>query len=154
MFRFLLISFLLAFLIESYVLIKIGNVIGAYWTICLSVVTAVIGVSMLRWQGLHIFKKARISLAHSKLPAITILEGVILLFSGVMLLTPGFITDTLGFIMLIPTFREGIIKRILAKSHPLHISQNRIMERHEQQEYDGSSVIKVEISNKENNLLR
>ena len=68
-----------------------------------------------------------------------------------MLLTPGFITDILGLMMLIPTFRQGIIKRILAKSHL--IFQNLIMQTYKQQGYNGSPVIKGEISDKENNLL-
>ena len=65
MFRFLFILLLLVPLAESYFLIQIGNVIGATWTICLAVATAIIGISLLRWQGFNIFKKVQISLEHS-----------------------------------------------------------------------------------------
>jgi len=115
MFRSLLILFLIVPLIEIYFLIQVGEVIGAGWTIFLVVATAVIGVGLLRMQGLSTMQRAQLSLAQGQLPALTMLEGVALLISGGLLLTPGFFTDAMGFLLLVPAIRQALIKRIVAQ---------------------------------------
>ena len=116
MFRSLFFLFLLIPLIEIYFLIQVGEVIGAGWTIFLVVATAVIGVGLLRMQGLNTLHKAQVSMAQGQLPAIAMFEGVALLFSGALLLTPGFFTDAIGFILLVPPIRQGLIKNVLAST--------------------------------------
>jgi len=113
MFRFLFILFLLVPLVEIYFLIKVGDVIGAGWTIFAIVSTAVIGAGLLRIQGASTLLRAQSNLAKGSLPAMEMMEGFALALSGVLLLTPGFFTDTFGFLLLIPPVRRWLINRNL-----------------------------------------
>lgn len=114
-FRLLFILFLTIPLIEIYLLIQVGEVIGAGWTIFLVVGTAVLGAALLRIQGLAILYEAQRKMAEGELPATAMIEGVMLLISGALLLTPGFFTDTLGFLVLIPMLRRRLARFVLSR---------------------------------------
>ena len=96
-------------LIEIYLFITLGGLIGALPTVALVIVTALIGVSLLRAQGLNTMARFQQEVATGQLPASTMLEGVALILGGALLLTPGFLTDTIGFLCLIPFTRQSII---------------------------------------------
>ena len=96
-------------LIEIYLFIQVGGLIGALPTVVLVVVTALLGVSLLRAQGFSTMAKFQQEVATGQLPATTMLEGVALIFGGALLLTPGFLTDVIGFLCLIPFTRQTII---------------------------------------------
>ncbi|MCG6886019.1 MAG: FxsA family protein [Proteobacteria bacterium] len=115
MFRYLLLLFLLVPLVEIYFLIKVGDVIGAGWTVFLVVFTAVLGVWLLRVQGISTVYKVQATLEQGELPATAILEGMLLLVAGALLLTPGFVTDTIGFLLLIPPLRARLAGWMLLK---------------------------------------
>ena len=100
-------------MIEIYLLIKVGSVIGALPTMGLVVFTAVLGAFLIRIQGFSTITRIRESMARGGIPAIEMLEGAILIVAGALLLTPGFFTDTIGFLCLIPPLRRLIIQRIL-----------------------------------------
>jgi UPF0716 protein FxsA len=108
-FRLLLTLFLVIPIIEIYLLIKVGGLIGAVPTVFLVVFTAILGAVLLRQQGFATLGRVQASLARGELPAIELLEGALLLIGGALLLTPGFFTDTIGFICLIPRLRRAII---------------------------------------------
>ncbi|ALP52129.1 hypothetical protein Tel_02645 [Candidatus Tenderia electrophaga] len=108
-FRSLLALFLIVPLFEIYLLIKVGGVIGAIPTVFMVVFTAVVGALLLRQQGFSVLARVQAMLVRGEIPAIEILEGVMLLFGGALLLTPGFFTDTIGFICLITPLRRRII---------------------------------------------
>jgi UPF0716 protein FxsA len=108
--------FILTPLIEIYLFIEIGSVIGALQTILLIVVTAVIGVALLRRQGLTTMRKVQTQMQQGELPAVGMLEGMMLFFAGALLLTPGFFTDTIGFILLIPPLRKALALWFLERS--------------------------------------
>lgn len=110
MFRLLFTLFLVVPLVEIYILIQVGGLIGAIPTIFLVVFTAVLGALMLRWQGFTTLQRVRSMLAQGEIPAIEMLEGVVLLVSGALLLTPGFFTDTIGFLCLVPPLRRAAIR--------------------------------------------
>lgn len=112
----LLILFFTVPLFEIWLLIKVGGWIGAIPTIGLVVFTAVLGALLLRSQGFGILHRARRMMAHGELPAMELLEGVVLAVSGVLLLAPGFFTDTLGFLLLIPPLRRRAVLWLLARS--------------------------------------
>jgi len=112
MFPVILFLFLLIPLIEIYVLIQVGSVIGAGWTIALVVLTAVIGVQLLRQQGLSTMMRAQNKLNSGEVPALEMLEGLALLIAGALLLTPGFFTDAIGFALLLPPTRRALIKTL------------------------------------------
>lgn len=108
--------FIIIPLVELYVLIKIGSYIGALWTVLIVIMTAVIGVQMLRVQGFSTLQRAQLNMAQGTLPAMEMMEGIILAVGGALLITPGFITDTLGFLCLIPATRRAFIRRLMINS--------------------------------------
>ena len=115
MFFWLLLLFFTVPLVEIYVLLEVGGVIGALPTVGLVVLTAVIGAGLIRAQGLATLGRIQAELDRGELPAVGIVEGFLLLVAGALLLTPGFVTDTLGFLVLIPPLRRRAIEAFLEK---------------------------------------
>ena len=113
MMQLFLLLFVLTPLIELYVLIEVGGVIGGLPTIALCLVTAAIGGFLVRSQGLATLMHARRELQRGHLPAESALHGILLALAGVLLLTPGFVTDTVGFALLIPALRRRLVARLL-----------------------------------------
>lgn len=103
-------------IVEIWLLIKLGAVIGATWTVMLVVATAVIGAGLVRAQGLSTMGRIQRSMQQGKMPAMEVFEGMALFLAGALLVTPGFVTDTIGFCLLVPGLRRRIIKSILMKS--------------------------------------
>ena len=108
--------FVVVTLAEIYVLVSVGDAIGAWSTILLVIITALIGSTLLKQQGWSIMAKAQQSIAEGRTPALEMLEGVVILVSGVLLLTPGFITDGLGLLGLMPWSRRYFINHFLEKN--------------------------------------
>ena len=127
LFRIFLILFITIPLVEIAILIKIGSIIGAGYTIALVIGTAFLGVSLLRIQGISTLAKVQAIISRGQLPATELIEGLILLISGALLLTPGFFTDTIGFLMLVPTLRQR-----LAETFFVNFMKNRINIRQKQ----------------------
>jgi UPF0716 protein FxsA len=103
-------------MIELYLIIKVGSAIGALWTVMLVIMTAVIGVQMLKIQGFSTLQRARASIDQGSLPAMEMMEGMLLAVGGILLITPGFITDTLGFLCLIPATRLAMVRYLMSHS--------------------------------------
>ena len=108
-----LVIFVGAPLVELYLLIEVGSVIGALPTIALSLFTAALGGGLVRMQGFAVLFRAQSALAAREVPAIELLEGALLLLAGLALLLPGFITDAIGFLLLIAPLRRWAIVRWL-----------------------------------------
>lgn len=115
MLKFLLLLFIVIPLVEIYVLLQVGSVIGPLPTIAMVVFTAVLGAAIIRIQGLVTFMRFREKTARGEMPAEEILTGMALLVAGALLLTPGFVTDSAGFMLLVPAFRRFMMKRIIAR---------------------------------------
>jgi UPF0716 protein FxsA len=113
-------------LIELYFIIVIGEAIGAFWTVMLVILTAVIGVSLLRIQGMSTLMRAQRNMSQGQIPAMEMMEGIALAVAGVLLITPGFITDAIGMLCLIPASRQAIIRYIMARTS-VHGSFNATM---------------------------
>jgi len=105
-FPVLLLLFLLVPLLEIYLLIVVGGIIGALPTVVLVVLTAVVGAALARVQGLATLQRLQATMARGEAPAIEMLEGALLLVGALLLLTPGFFTDALGFACLLPPTRR------------------------------------------------
>lgn len=116
MIRFWPVVFLIIPIIEVYLLIEVGGLIGAGWTILLIVITAIIGVNLLRQQGISTLMRANKAMSQGQVPAMEMMEGLFLAVGGALLITPGFFTDAIGFICLLPFTRRGIIKYLLLNS--------------------------------------
>lgn len=114
-FSILLILFLAIPLMEIYLLIKVGGIIGAFPTIFMVVFTAVLGAWLLRIQGFATLNRVRSTMAQGGIPAMEMMEGAVLLVSGALLLTPGFFTDAIGFFCLVPSFRRTMIRWTLGR---------------------------------------
>ena len=111
-YRLLFLPFFIVPLIEVWIMVQVGRVIGAPPLIGLIILTAVIGVFFLRQQGLSTFLRAQRLLAEGQLPATELLEAGMLLVAGALLLTPGFATDAVGFTLLLPIARQWLAARL------------------------------------------
>ena len=114
--RFMPLLFIAIPLVELYFIIVVGEMIGAFWTVILVIMTAVIGVNLLRVQGMSTLTRAQRNMAQGQIPAMEMMEGVALAVAGVLLITPGFITDSIGLLCLIPASRQAIIRYIMART--------------------------------------
>lgn len=101
-----------------YLLISIGGRIGALPTVALVMLTAVIGVFLLKRQGLATFARAQQRLQEGAVPAEEMMEGVGLALAGAFLLTPGFVTDTAGFLLLVPALRRRMVRPLASRLMP------------------------------------
>ena len=110
-----LLLFIIVPLIELYFIIKVGGAIGAFWTVLLVIMTAVIGLNLLRVQGMSTLIRAQRNMAQGQVPAMEMMEGIALAVAGVLLIIPGFITDSIGFLCLIPASRRAIIRFLMAR---------------------------------------
>lgn len=108
--RLLFILFVVMPIVEMIILIKVGGMIGALPTIGLVLLTATIGVGLLRQQGLSTLTRAQDKMRTGQLPASEMVEGLFLAVGGALLLTPGFVTDAIGFACLIPGIRQLLFK--------------------------------------------
>ena len=115
MFPFIAAIFLIVPILEIYLLIQVGTMIGAGWTIALVVLTAVIGVQLLKVQGFSTLSRAKRKLDSGEVPAQEMLEGMALVVAGALLLTPGFFTDGVGFFLLLPPTRRWLMKEVAAR---------------------------------------
>lgn len=116
MFPYVAILFLVIPVVEIYFLIQVGEVIGALWTVFLVVLTAIIGVQLLKQQGLSTLMKAQQKMQSGTLPAAEMIEGIALIIAGAFLLTPGFFTDFIGFLLLIPVTRKAAVSLFAVKA--------------------------------------
>ncbi len=92
-------------LIELYVLIQVGRVIGALPTIGLLVLVSVLGAALLRREGARTWRAFREATARGSVPAHEVADGALVLLAGVLLLTPGFVSDVFGLLLLLPPVR-------------------------------------------------
>ena len=107
--------FIIIPLLELYLIIKVGGYIGALWTVIIVIGTAVVGVNLLRMQGFNTLRRAQQNMEQGAMPAMEMMEGIVLAVGGALLITPGFLTDTLGFICLIPFTRQALIRGFIKR---------------------------------------
>ena len=110
-----LLLFIAVPIVEMWILIQVGGEIGALPTIGLVVLTATIGLSLLKRQGLSTLKSARAKMDQGRIPAGELVSGVMLAVGGALLLTPGFVTDVVGFLLLIPATRRWVLRQIIER---------------------------------------
>lgn len=108
MFFKLFLLFLIVPVIEIYLLIEVGSLIGGLATVVLLLFMSLLGAFLMRSQGFMIITRIREQLSQGRLPAAQLLDGALVLVGGVLLVTPGFFTDFLGIFFLIPPTRRLI----------------------------------------------
>jgi UPF0716 protein FxsA len=131
-------------IVEMYLLISVAGYIDALPTIGLVMLTAVIGVALLRQQGLETLTRGTQKMSRGQMPAQEMAEGVLLAVAGALLITPGFVTDTIGFLILFPPTRMVIAQIILrrvqingAQSFQYHTDQPSGRDRERSQTLEG-----------------
>ena len=101
--------------IEIYLMIKVGGIIGALNTILLIFFTAITGIYFAKIAGLSTLRSGFNQLVKNEIPIYEIISGAALAFAAFLLILPGFLTDIVGFLLIIPTTRKVFIKLIAAK---------------------------------------
>ena len=111
-------------LIEIYLLIKVGGMIGAFNTIFLIFFTAITGVYFARLAGLNAIRSGFNQLIKNEVPVYEIISGAALAFAALLLIIPGFLTDLIGFLLIIPITRKFFISLISFKLKKNNINNN------------------------------
>jgi UPF0716 protein FxsA len=104
----LVLLFIAVPIVEIYVIIQVGQAIGALWTILLLVADSILGSVLMRAQGRAAWRRFNEAVAAGRVPAREVLDGVLVIFGGALLLTPGFVTDVFGLAFLLPPTRAVI----------------------------------------------
>jgi UPF0716 protein FxsA len=102
-------------LAELYVILKVGDAIGAVWTILLLAADSVLGSVLLRAQGRSVWRRFNNALAEGKMPHREVIDGVLVIFGGAFLITPGFMTDIVGLLLLLPPTRSLIRSQVVRR---------------------------------------
>jgi len=105
--------FLVVPLLEIYVLIQVGQVIGPWWTILLLIADSVFGAWLIRREGGRAWRALNSALASGRMPARELADGALILIGGTLMLTPGFVTDAVGVLLILP-FTRPLVRRALA----------------------------------------
>lgn len=113
--RFLFLLFIVIPIVEITVLIQVGQAIGSWYTVGLVLLSAFIGVNMLRYQGLSTLARAQQRMDHGEVPGQEMVEGIVLAVGGALLVTPGFVTDVIGFSCLVPAVRKAVVKVLISR---------------------------------------
>ena len=108
-----LLTIILVPIIEIYLFIKVGGQIGAFNTISLVFITAIVGVIYARYEGLNTLKSGIVQFTKNELPAYEIISGATIALAAIMLIIPGFATDVLGFLLLFPLSRKLFLGKFL-----------------------------------------
>ena len=123
-------------LIEIYLMIKVGGVIGAFNTIFLIFLTAITGIFFARLEGLNTIKSGFNQLIKNEIPVYEIISGAALAFAALLLIIPGFLTDIIGFLLIIPFTRKFIIKNLSSKFKKVDVQDNVIEGEVEEDSHD------------------
>ncbi|WP_432478347.1 FxsA family protein [Nocardioides sp. GXQ0305] len=101
-------------LLEIYVLIQIGQVIGAWWTILLLILASVVGTWLVRREGGRAWQALTTALQTGRMPHRELADGALILIGGTLMLTPGFVTDAVGVLLILPVTRP-LARRVMAR---------------------------------------
>src|SRR3954465_10687295 len=108
----LVLLFIVVPIVEIYVIIQVGQAIGALWTIALLVVDSILGSMLMRSQGRAAWRRFNEAIAVGRVPAREVVDGALVIFGGALLLTPGFVPDIFGAAFLLPPTRAAHPKRL------------------------------------------
>lgn len=109
----LLVAFIVVPLLEIYVLIQVGQVIGAWWTIALLIADSILGSWLIKREGGRAWRALHSALQRGSMPGRELADGALILVGGTLMLSPGFVTDLFGLLLILP-FTRPIGRRVLA----------------------------------------
>jgi UPF0716 protein FxsA len=108
----LFVLFIVVPLLEIYVLIQVGQVIGPWWTIGLLVLDSILGTWLIKREGARAWRALRAALGSGRMPARELADGALILIGGTLMLAPGFVTDAFGILLILPVTRP-FFRRLL-----------------------------------------
>tara|TARA_B100000003_G_C10657018_1_gene261419 strand:- start:113 stop:541 length:429 start_codon:yes stop_codon:yes gene_type:complete len=123
-----LISIILIPILEIYLFIKIGSQIGAFNTILLIFITAIIGVYYAKYEGLNTIRSGFIQIMRNEVPAYEIISGAAIAFAALLLIIPGFATDFFGFLLIFPITRKLIFGGLSNKIKKKNVQKNNYID--------------------------
>ena len=121
----LFLCFTLIPMIELYLLIQVGSVIGGFNTILLVIISGFLGAWLARMEGINTLMRVRSNMQQGIMPTEDLLDGLIILIAGIVLITPGLLTDAMGLTLLWPVSRNAF-KRFLRRKFDEWTSNNTI----------------------------
>jgi UPF0716 protein FxsA len=127
--------FIVVPLAELYVILKVGDAIGALWTILLLAADSVLGSMLLRAQGRSVWRRFNETMAAGRVPHRELIDGVLIVFGGAFLITPGFLTDIVGLLLLLPPTRS-VIRRVVAR----RLGRRMVVSDREPYDVDGTAT--------------
>ena len=110
-----LLAVILIPILEIYLFIKIGSQIGAFNTVILIFLTAIMGVYYARYEGVNTLKSGITQIIKNEIPAFELISGAAIAFAAILLIIPGFATDFVGFLLIIPMTRKLILGKFNKK---------------------------------------
>ena len=113
---FLVAALIIVPLIEIFVIIQVGQLVGPWWTIALLILSSVIGAVLMKREGSKAWERFTSALGRGRIPAKETADGGLVIFGGALLLTPGFVTDLFGLLMLIPGSRDLVRRFMVARA--------------------------------------
>ena len=124
----LLLTIILVPILEIYLFIKIGSQIGAFNTILLIFITAIIGIYYAKYEGLNTIRSGFTQIVKNKVPAYEIISGAAIAFAAILLIIPGFATDLLGFLLIFPITRKIIFGNLSSKFKKEESNKNDLID--------------------------
>jgi len=100
--------------LEIYVLIQVGQVIGPWWTILLLIADSIFGSWLLKREGAKAWTAFRVALGEGRMPARELADGILIVVGGTLMISPGFVTDVFGMLLILP-FTRPLGRRLLAR---------------------------------------
>ena len=129
-------------IVEIYLFIKIGSQIGAFTTISLILLTAIIGVYYARYEGLNTLKSGVTQLYKNQMPLFELMSGAALAVAALLLILPGFATDLLGFLIIFPLTRKIFFQLLSKKTKSeMHIKDDLIEGEYEDKENENDKKL-------------
>jgi UPF0716 protein FxsA len=111
----LFVLFILIPILELAVIIQVGQVIGVGWTLVALIAMSLIGAALVKAEGLRAWRRVQEALAETRMPAVEVVDGALVLLGGALMLTPGFLTDAVGLLLVVPLTRAVINRTIRSR---------------------------------------
>ena len=115
-------------ILEIYLFIKIGSQIGAFYTISLIFITAVVGIYYAKYEGLNTIRSGIAQIIRNQVPAYEIISGAAIAFAAILLIIPGFATDFFGFLLVFPFSRKLIFGNLSNKLKKKEVKKNNFID--------------------------
>ncbi len=110
----LVLLFIVVPIVELWVILQVGEIIGVAWTLVLLILDSLFGSLLLRSQGRATWRRFNLALSNRRVPAREVIDGALVIVGGTLLLTPGFVTDIFGLLLLLPPSR-AVARGLLAR---------------------------------------